>query len=126
MLSKRVMALVLVVPLAVGLVACGKSKKSSSASSSAGAMSVSLTAKDFEFAPTALDVKAGQKVTVTFKNDGQAEHNFSITSLKVNQDLEAGKTATVTFTAPDKAGDVEYFCEYHKASHNMVGTLHVT
>ena len=67
----------------------------------------------------------GEKFTITFKNDGSAEHNFSITSLKVNQDLEAGKTATVTFTAPSTAGDVQYFCEYHKDSKNMVGTLHV-
>lgn len=122
---KRLVTVALVVPLAFGLVACGKSKKSSSSGSSTSAMAVSLEAKDFEFNPASIDVGAGQKVTVTFKNTGTVEHNFSITSLKVNQDLEAGKTATVTFTAPSTAGDIEYFCEYHKASKNMVGTLHV-
>ena len=123
---KRLVTVALVVPLAFGLVACGKSKKSTSSGSGSNAMAVSVDAKDFEFSPTTLDVGAGQKITLTFKNTGTAEHNFSITSLKVNQDLEAGKTATVTFTAPSTAGDVEYFCEYHKASKNMVGTLHVT
>jgi plastocyanin len=129
MLSKRYMALVLVLPLALGLVACGKSKKaasSSTGSGSANTMAVGIEAKDFEFSPTTLDVGAGQKITLTFKNTGAAEHNFSITSLNVNQDLAAGKTATVTFTAPSSAGDVQYFCEYHKDSKNMVGTLHVT
>jgi plastocyanin len=127
MLSKRLMAVVLVVPLAFGLVACGKSKKTAGTSSgSSNAMAVSVDAKDFEFSPATLSVGAGQKINLTFKNTGSAEHNFSITSLKVNQDLAAGKTATVTFTAPSSAGDVEYFCEYHKASKNMVGTLHVT
>ena len=126
MLSKRLMAMALVVPLALGLVACGKSKKSSSSSgSSSDVMNVTLTAKDFAFTPATIDAKPGEKFTITFKNDGAAEHNFSITSLKVNQDLEAGKTATVTFTAPSTAGDVQYFCEYHKDSNNMVGTLHV-
>jgi plastocyanin len=127
MLSKRLVALALVVPLALGLAACGKSKKSASSSgaSSSDVMKVTLTAKDFEFSPTTIDATPGEKFTITFKNTGSAEHNFSITSLKVNQDLEAGKTATVTFTAPSTAGDVQYFCEYHKDSKNMVGTLHV-
>src|SRR4051794_17824652 len=100
---KRLVTVALVVPLAFGLVACGKSKKSASSGSSSNAMAVSLEAKDFEFSPATLDVGVGQKVTVTFKNTGTAEHNFSITSLKVNQDLEPGKTATVTFTAPTTA-----------------------
>jgi plastocyanin len=127
MLSKRFTALVLVLPLALGLVACGKSKKAaSSGSTSSNTMAVSVEAKDFAFTPATLDVGAGQKITLTLKNTGAAEHNFSITSLKVNQDLAAGKTATVTFTAPTSAGDVQYFCEYHKDSKNMVGTLHVT
>lgn len=125
MLSKRLVALVVVVPLALGLAGCGKSKKSSASSGSSDVMKVTLTAKDFEFSPTTIDAKPGEKFTITFKNTGSAEHNFSITSLKVNQDLEAGKTATVSFTAPSTAGDVQYFCEYHKDSKNMVGTLHV-
>jgi plastocyanin len=125
MLNKRFVAVSLVVPLALGLVACGTSKKAATSGSS-HAMAVSVDAKDFEFSPTTLSVGTGQKITLTFKNTGSAEHNFSIASLKVNQDLAAGKTATVTFTAPSSAGDVEYFCEYHKASKNMVGTLHVT
>lgn len=127
MLSKRLVALVVVVPLALGLAACGKSKKSSSSSgSSSDVMKLTLTAKEFAFTPATIDSKPGEKWTITFKNDGTVEHNFSITSLGVNKDLEAGKTATVSFTAPSSAGDVQFFCEYHKASHNMVGTLHVT
>ena len=126
MLSRRLVALALVVPLALGLAACGKSKKSSASSGSGSdVMKVTLTAKDFEFSPTTIDAKPGEKFTITFKNDGQAEHNFSIKSLNVNTDLAAGKSTTVTFTAPSSAGDVQYFCEYHKDSKNMVGTLHV-
>jgi plastocyanin len=107
--------------------ACGKSDKNKDNSgSSSGSSTASVTAMDFRFDPTTVDVKAGSKVTVTLKNSGQAEHNFSISSLNVNKDLEKGDSTTVTFTAPSTAGDVQYFCEYHKDSKGMVGTLHVT
>ena len=119
--SRRMAALFLIVPLALGLAACGKSKKASASSSA-----ISVEAADFMFTPATLSVKAGQKVTVTVKNAGTVPHNFSISSLNVNQDLTVGKSYTVTFTAPSATGDVQFFCEYHKDSKNMVGTLHVT
>ena len=107
--------------VAVGIGACGGS--SSTPRSSAGGRP-SLTARDFSFDPAGLTVKAGQKVSVTFINAGQAEHNLSIAEAKVNEDLEKGATKTVTFAAP-AAGTYQFFCEYHKASKNMVGTLTV-
>jgi plastocyanin len=85
---------------------------------------LSVVTQDFMFVPASLTAKVGQAVTVTIKNEGKAEHNFSITSLNVNQDLSPGKTETVTFT-PKTAGDLQFFCEYHKTSKNMVGTLTV-
>jgi nitrosocyanin len=123
--------------LTVGLVfaGCGSSDKKGSSSAtteattaattggSAGA-ALDVTTKDFQFDPAALTAKVGQAVTVTIKNEGKAEHNFSITSLNVNKDVEAGKTETVTFT-PTTAGNVEFFCEYHHITKNMVGTLTV-
>ena len=57
--------------------------------------------------------------------EGQAEHNFSLTEANVNQDLEKGDSKTISFTAP-AAGTYQYFCEYHKTSKNMVGTIKVT
>jgi plastocyanin len=94
---------------------------------SVGAPSEALTVvtKDFQFEPATLTAKVGKQVTVTVKNEGQAEHNFSITSLNVNKDVEKGQSAVVSFT-PTQAGKIEFFCEYHKASKNMVGTLTVT
>jgi plastocyanin len=110
----------------VGLVGCGKSKSNDSNASATTNPAQTIEAADFQFSPATFNVQAGQKVTITFKNVGQAEHNFSISSLNVNQDAEKGTTHTVTFTAPATAGDVQFFCEYHKDSKNMVGTLHVT
>ncbi len=113
---------VLVLVLAVAPSGCGKSK--SKAASTRGGTTVE--AYDFRFDPKVLNVKAGQKVTLTFKNQGKAEHTFSITSLSVDQEAQPGATQMVTFTAPGSAGDVQFFCKYHKDSHNMVGTLHVS
>ena len=106
----------------------GGSKKASAtgaASSGGGASTVNVVAKDFMFEPTTITATAGKPVTVTIKNEGQAEHNFSIESLKVNQDVEKGESKTVTFT-PTQSGAIQFFCEYHKTSHGMVGTLNVS
>ena len=101
------------------------STASNTASSAGGGATLNVVTKDFMFEPTTLNATAGKPVTVTIKNEGQAEHNFSIESLKVNQDIEKGDTKTVTFT-PTQSGAIQFFCEYHKASKNMVGTLNVT
>ena len=98
---------------------------SSATSAAAGGAPLNVVTKDFMFVPTTLTAKVGQPVTVTIKNEGQAEHNFSITSLKVNTDVQKATTQTVTFT-PTAAGDVQFFCEYHHTSYGMVGTLTVT
>lgn len=98
---------------------CGGSKKSSSSGSA------TVEAYDFRFDPTTLNVKAGQKVSLKLKNEGQAEHNFSFSEANVNQDLAKGDSKTISFTAPS-AGTYQYFCEYHKTSKNMVGTIKVT
>jgi nitrosocyanin len=104
----------------------GKKATATGASSSSGnGATVNLVAKDFMFEPATMTATAGKPVTVTIKNEGQAEHNFSIESLKVNKDVEKGESQTVTFT-PTQSGTVQFFCEYHKNSHGMMGSLNVT
>jgi plastocyanin len=104
----------------------GKKAQATGAASSGtgGGGTVNLVAKDFMFEPTTITATAGKPVTVTIKNEGQAEHNFTITSLKVDKDIEKGESQTVTFT-PTQSGSIQFFCEYHKDSHGMVGTLNV-
>jgi plastocyanin len=119
------------------LAGCGSSDKKSSSSATTAANtatttqaapqqsgSLTVVTQDFMFVPATLNATAGQEVRVAIKNEGKAEHNFSITAFGVNKDLKPGESATVTFT-PKTPGNVEYFCEYHKASKNMVGTLTV-
>ena len=118
----RFSAAVVSCAVVVGLAGCGGSSSTRPAGAPGGP---SLTTRDFAFDPAGLTVKPGQKVTLTVTNKGQREHNLTIAEAKVNQDLEKGSTKSVTFTAP-AAGTYQYFCEYHKASNNMVGTLTVT
>jgi plastocyanin len=67
----------------------------------------------FYFDPSCARTKG--TVTVTIKNVGDTEHNFSISSMSIDKDIEKGQTATVTVTLPS-SGVVQFFCKYHKSS----------
>jgi plastocyanin len=124
--------------LTLQLAACGGSKKSEKGESEGkkatiaglsandhGSKLVSGTAEveldDFYFDPTVLKGKPGSKVTLTLKNDGKVKHNFDLDAQKIDQDIDPGKTATVTVTFP-QSGQVSFFCKYHK-SMGMAGAL---
>jgi plastocyanin len=90
-------------------------------SSSASGSEVKVNMVDNAFEPKTISGKAGSTVKVELKNSGQAEHNFSVDSQKVNKDIEAGEDATVSVKIP-ASGSVEFYCEYHKGL-GMTGTL---
>jgi plastocyanin len=123
MRAKTTVSVVLLALASVfGLQACGGDSKSSAKAKAANG--ATLEAYDFRFDPKTLTAKAGEKVTLTFKNEGKVEHNFSVSSPSVDKDAEDGKTVSVSFT-PDQAGKIQFFCKYHK-SRGMVGTLDVS
>jgi plastocyanin len=115
---------------AVVVAGCGSdNNKSSSTSSSGGGgygskpaktSSTTTSAKtpseievdDNYFKPTTVSGKPGEKVTVEVKNDGKAEHTFTIDSQKVDKELKAGDKAEVSFTIP-KSGSDTFYCRYH-------------
>jgi plastocyanin len=116
--------------LVMATAACGGSSSSGTATSpAAGGQPLSLEAKDFAFNPTTITVTAGKPVTLTLQDTGAVHHNFTVddntaVDKPVNLDVEAGKTATVTFT-PTKSGQMAFHCEYHGASKGMKGTMTV-
>ena len=79
---------------------------------------------DFYFKPTVLEGKAGEKVTLELKNEGNTEHSFTIDSQNVDQELGPGEEAEVEVTIP-KSGVVSFYCKFHKSS-GMAGALAVT
>ena len=82
-----------------------------------------LEADDFYFDPTTLNGEAGQTLKIELKNEGAAEHNFTLEDQDIDQDIEEGEDATVTVTFPD-SGILEFYCKYHRSS-GMVGQLSV-
>jgi plastocyanin len=101
-----VLTALIVAALLVG--ACGEDDDGGSGSGD----SVELVAQDFSFDPTTLDLPAGEEVTVTLTNEGEAEHSFTVEDLDVETEAEGGESAEVSFTAPEE-GTVEFHCKYH-------------
>jgi plastocyanin len=79
------------------------------------ATSVSLEQDKYYFEPTFVKAEAGSTITVTLKNSSNVEHNFSITSLNIDKDVEANKTETVTVKLPSGTAPITFFCKYHKS-----------
>jgi plastocyanin len=76
---------------------------------------VELEQDTYYFEPSFVKADSGAHVTVTLKNTSKVEHNFSIDSLHVDKDVDAGKTETVTVTLPSSTSPVAFYCKYHKS-----------
>jgi uncharacterized cupredoxin-like copper-binding protein len=77
----------------------------------------------FYFKPTVLTGSANQSLKLEIKNEGTAEHNFTIESLGVNVNIQPGQSQEVTVKFPG-SGTVEFFCSFHR-SLGMAGELQV-
>ena len=111
------------VAIALGGCSNGTEPSGGSSADAGGPSSTSsITATDNEFDPAELEVTAGEEVTVTVTNDGEAPHTF--TSEEAGFDsgtIDPGESADVTFTAPEE--DVPFVCTIHEQSDDMVGTI---
>ena len=86
---------------------------------------VTITASEFKFSPTSMQVPVGQKVRFTLNNSGVVEHDFTVQNTAFSLSANPGQTATGEFTF-DKAGVFQFFCSIpgHKDA-GMKGTLTV-
>ena len=100
--------------LALVATGCGGSEEAGGGTGEdpGGGTTIEVVAQDFSFDTTSLEVQPGADVTVTLKNEGEAEHTFTIEELDVEAEAHGGETAEASFTAPD-SGSYEFFCEYH-------------
>ncbi len=102
------------------------------ATTAAGEAAVTIDAEDIYFRPNVITLPADTPVTVTFTNQGQIVHNFSVTdhnnpgleNLNIVVTLNPGETRTFTINAP--AGDYYFFCDQpgHEAA-GMRGYLQI-
>lgn len=86
--------------------------------------SVEFEEDDFYFEPTVLTGEAGQKVTLEITNEGDSEHNLTISGQGIDEDTGPGETATVDAQIPD-SGVIAFECSFH-AAQGMRGALAVT
>ena len=93
----------------------GKVNNHGSKTLTAMTASLDLEQDSYYFEPTFVKAVSGGHVTVTLKNESKVEHNFSITSLGIDKDVEAGKDETVTVNLPSGSAPVSFFCKYHKS-----------
>lgn len=81
---------------------------------------------EFSFSPSSINVRAGEKVTLTFNNVGKFPHNLSIEGLGiVTKTIGVGESDTITFTV-DEGGIYSTYCSVgnHRAQ-GMEGELSV-
>jgi len=91
-----------------------------------GATEINVVGTEFSFNPASISVKAGEKVKITFRNNGQAPHNLVVEGLGIGtKTIGRGQTDTIEFTAA-KAGTYTFFCSVpgHRAA-GMEGNLKV-
>ena len=115
-MQRQLLSLIGIAVLAIGLAACGSSKKSDSGSGG-GAAQITIQNEAFSVAGS---VKAGS--TVTVKNDDSFAHTVTADNGEFNtNNIDGNKT--VTFTAPSTPGTYKFHCNIHSFMH---GTLTVT
>lgn len=89
-----------------------------------GARQISISAKEFAFSQSTINITKGEKVAIVFTNDGTFSHNFTIADLGLaTKTIAPGESDTLIFT-PSQSGSFGYACtvDSHK-DRGMSGTL---
>ena len=87
---------------------------------------ISVSGTEFSFNPASISVKTGERVKITFQNNGRAPHNLILEGLDITtKTVGGGQTDIVEFTAPS-SGTYTFFCSVpgHRAT-GMEGNLRV-
>ena len=71
---------------------------------------VEITAKRFGFAPEQITLKKGEPVTLRLHSE-DVTHGFFMRKLKIDAEVEAGKTTDITIT-PEVAGSYTTICDH--------------
>ena len=71
---------------------------------------IDITAKRFGFTPEQIVLKKGETVTLRLHSE-DVTHGFFMRKLKIDSEVEAGKTTDVTIT-PDTPGSYTTICDH--------------
>jgi plastocyanin len=107
-------------PVKLGQKVTIKGTKDVSSKSSA---KLTMELDDKYFAPTFIKAKAGEKITLEMENDGNLPHTFTSDGLAVDQQVDPGKSAKLTFTVPSNGQVFQFHCTFHETA-GMVGGVY--
>jgi plastocyanin len=116
----RVWVFTSVVAGAILAAACNGAERSGEVhDGTGGSDTVRVTLHDDEFAPSTLELPAGEEVSVELANEGSNQHNFTVDDLDLSTGtMSSGDVTTATFTVPD--GTTEFRCTFHPGMHGTV------
>jgi nitrite reductase (NO-forming) len=114
------LSLILITAFAIPMLSAPATPKPGPGSAPA---TMSITASEFKFNPSSMQVVVGQRVTLTLQNTGVVEHDVTIANTGFSLLARAGQTASGEFTL-DKPGIFDFICSIpgHKDA-GMKGTL---
>lgn len=88
-----------------------------------GSTELEVEADDFYFGPTVLEGEAGQTLSVGLRNEGEANHTFTIDESGIDEEIQPGAETTVDVTFP-QSGALVFYCTFHRGG-GMLGALSV-
>jgi len=74
---------------------------------------ITLTAEEFEFTPSEVEIEPGETVRLKLVNEGRLSHNLTITGDGLEgrtQTIQRGETDSFEITASD-SGTIEFICD---------------
>jgi len=107
-------------PVKLGQKVTIKGTKDVSSKSSA---KLEMEMDDKYFNPTFIKAKAGEKITLELKNEGSLPHTFTSDTLSVDQQVDPGKSAKLTFTVPSDGEVFQFHCNFHQSA-GMIGGVY--
>jgi plastocyanin len=110
---RTLVTLTLLAVIGALVASCGGGKSGSGGSQSGGA---AVTVDNFAFTPASLNVKAGQQVTWTNKQQG-VTHTVTADGGAFDHQLPSAATFSFTFA---KAGSFPYHCTIHSSMHGTI------
>jgi plastocyanin len=87
-------------------------------------MAVNMNMFEYGYAPSGINVRAGQGVSLNLTNSGRLPHTFTIAGVTNSGNVSPGMSRTLPFTAP-APGTYTFYCTIHGAN-VMSGRLTVT
>ena len=91
--------------------------------SSKSSAKLEMELDDKYFAPTFIKAKAGEKITLEMENEGNLPHTFTSDELAVDQQVDPGKSAKLTFTVPSDGQVFQFHCTFHESA-GMAGGVY--